>query len=91
MKMQFLKVDKSDTPHTVQHLRNLVDEYNSFANRELTDEFFDEILQLYSDIALWRYKYRNDVYLAIELDENELRYGLTKYSFFHNSGTEKQK
>jgi len=86
MTMKFLKVDRSDVPHTVQHLRNMVDEYNSFGNRGLTDTLFDEILQLYADIHLWRFKYRNDSYLSIELDENELRYGLTKYSFFHKSG-----
>ena len=89
MAMKFLSIDKADAPHTIQHLRNLVDEYNSFANRTLTDVLFDEILQLYSDISLWRYKYRNDTYLAIELDENESRYGLNKYSFFHKGGEEK--
>ena len=86
--MKFLKVDKSDTPHTIQHLRDLVGEYNSFGNRELSDVMFDEMLQLYSDIQLWRWKHRNDTYLSIELEEREERYSLYRYSFFHKSGVE---
>mgnify|MGYP003645435301 CR=1 FL=1 len=85
-KMQFLDVDKSDIYPPIERMRRLVDEYNSYGNRELTDVFFDEILIQYSEIQLHQYKFRNDPEVWLELEENPSRYTIKKYSFFHKSG-----
>lgn len=84
--MKILPVEKEYVPYTIRRLRELVDEYNSYDNRELTDTFFDEILIQYSEIQLHRWKHRNDPNLFIELEDNGNRYLLKKYSFHHKSG-----
>tara|TARA_R110000765_G_scaffold221706_2_gene325640 strand:- start:5061 stop:5315 length:255 start_codon:yes stop_codon:yes gene_type:complete len=77
------KYERDDVPEVIDFYRFMVDEYNSFGNRELKPNSLDSMLSQYGEIILYRWKNKDNFEFTEEMKNNSLRYELFKWDILN--------
>ena len=74
-------VDREMVPYGILRYRELVDDWNSFNNKKITNELIDEMMNLYAKIKIQEHSHMFDRQFLEETLGNGERYKLKKYNF----------